>query len=81
MAHAQVNARVSAEIQEILEAAAYAQRKAVGEVVRPAIEQLAQELAEVPAVKTALRARKEMAAADAAEGARADHPTGEEASG
>jgi hypothetical protein len=63
MAQGQVNARVGVRIQEILEAAAFAHSKSVGEVVRPAIEALAAELEQEPAVKTALRARKEAAAA------------------
>jgi hypothetical protein len=65
MAQGQVNARVGVRIQEILEAAAFAHSKSVGEVVRPAIEALAAELEQEPAVKTALRARKEAAAAAA----------------
>ncbi len=60
---AQVNLRVDEAALEVLEAAAFARRTSVAELVRGEILALAARLAAEPAVVTALRSREEQQAA------------------
>jgi hypothetical protein len=64
MAQPQVNVRVSAEALETLEAAAFVQRKSVGELVRGHVESVARGLRTAPGVAAALRGREESGAAE-----------------
>ncbi len=59
MAQSQVNVRVDSRKLEILEAAAFVDGRSVSDLVRSAIEELADLLNEEGAVQLALRARDE----------------------
>lgn len=59
MAQSQINVRVDSRKLEVLEAAAYVDGRTVGDLVRGAIEDLADSLGEAAAVQLALQARDE----------------------
>ena len=62
MATGQVNSRIDADLQQVLEAAAWVEGKSVGELIRGPVEELARRLSNDRQVKLALQARAERAA-------------------
>jgi hypothetical protein len=61
----QVNIRLDEETLDALEAAAFAKRTSLPEVVRPHLEELAQRYRQEKSVRTALLSREEQEASDA----------------
>ena len=59
MAQSQINVRVDSRKLEILEAAAFVDGRTVGDLVRAAVEDLADALHEKPPVQLAIQARDE----------------------
>lgn len=62
MSQRQVNVRLEADIVDVLAAAAFIDGVSTGELLRPYLRSLADELARDPQVMAAVRARRERAA-------------------